>query len=298
MSPVSAATSPISNASGHSDGSGFSNTSSLSNASSLDASKFPYANNCSDVSGVSNLAMFYPPTTMDMTPSGNTINAFLYLIPTVNIAPATYTSEVILFPTLNPLIPSSSIGFPAKPVLEDSCRWTKVQVLASTALDLVSLFFTLGYYPVLHRDPFLEDFLKSESGLDYCSPALVCAILALSCKRTEGLETNIMLTKGVKAQAFYDEAIQLLEEQEGLPRSLPDCQATTLLTLYQLAFGEKALPAELAKEAVEHSLAYWDLTAKMDLGDAWHQYSRHLALCSAVSLERYSRLSMSGSCKY
>jgi hypothetical protein len=287
MSPVSVATSPISNASGHSDGSGFSNTSSLSSASSLDANNLPYVNNFSNPGSVSNLSMFYPPMTVNIPPNdGNNTNAFSYAMSIANTSPSACTTGTISYPTPNPPTPSFSLGVPLKPTMEGLSRWTEVKIPASTALDLAILFFTSGYYPVLHRDPFLNDFLKPDFGLDYCSPALVCAILALSCKRTEGLKTEIKLTEEAKAQAFYKEGIQLLAKQEGLPRSLPDCQATTLLALYQLAFGDNATAVKFAKEAVTHSLAYYDLTGKMDLGDAWHQYSRHLALCSAVSIER------------
>lgn len=165
--------------------------------------------------------------------------------------------------------------------------WTGVKVLASTALELIDVFFTSGYFPVLHRSPFIRDYNSPKTSMGYCSPALVSAILALSCKRAQnlpGLKTSTRCS--LTPLIFYNDASQHLLKQAGQPRSLPDCQAMALLSLYQLSYGDDIVAARLVQDAMEHSMAYYDRTEEFARGDVWHEHVRGLALCGSVTLGR------------
>ncbi|KAK5657280.1 hypothetical protein OQA88_3342 [Cercophora sp. LCS_1] len=164
--------------------------------------------------------------------------------------------------------------------------WTRTGWTRAHILHLVDALRTWDYLPFcfFSEDLFMRDY-ESGSG-QFCSSALVHAILALSSRLiNEGSDESGLLPSGwLRSRLFADEAKALIKEAEH-PRSLPDIQALGILSLYHLRCGNEV---EAGKQAEAFLSSITELCQDASASSEGDEYAsvRVTTYCGAVTLVR------------
>lgn len=144
------------------------------------------------------------------------------------------------------------------------------------------------------KDSFLQDFGEGES--QYCSPALVNALLALSTRSTDDLATSGRANGNIRdtqsslpkpdSLAFFKMAYILVGGGTDA-NSLPDVQALGMLALYQLTRGY-AIEAQRLADAFAGGATELCLQSSATRDKLGSQYKQVCAttFCGAISLAR------------
>jgi hypothetical protein len=201
-----------------------------------------------------------------------------------DITEASTTTSTELLGTVGPVPPN----FP-DPNLDHWTKsgWPKVYVrkLVDSVLEWDGMLFCL-----LWKDLFHKDFEKG--GTQYCSSALVNALLALATRiKDEGPIMNQSLDfpqqrLNKNSDRFSTEAISLLSENGRRPNNLADIQALGVLALYKASCDRED---ETQRLASEFAAAIADLCLREDsaqLKDSSYERVRVDAYCGAISLLR------------
>lgn len=168
-------------------------------------------------------------------------------------------------------------------------KWTRTGWTKAHILHLVDALRTWDYLPfcLFSEDLFMRDY---ESGsTQFCSSALLHAVLALSTRLiNEGSDEAGLLPSGwLRSQLFADEARALVKEAGQYP-SLPDIQALGLLSLYHLRCGREVKALEEAERFLSQITELCRGATPNTEGDEYASV-RVTTYCGAVSLARYAR---------
>ena len=177
----------------------------------------------------------------------------------------------------------------------DMDPWTKsgwpkahVRALIDHVLGWDGMLFCLVW-----RDLFLKDF--EHGGTQYCSSALVNALLALATRsREQAPVINQSLDSSqqrlnTSSDGFFAEATDILPKREGRPNNLADIQALGLLALYEASSNREDQAQELADG---FAAAITDLClheASLMPEDSSYELARATTYCGALTLLRYAR---------
>lgn len=159
--------------------------------------------------------------------------------------------------------------------------WTKAHIH-----HLFDATFTWDYLPIclLCKDLFIQDY---DSGLNqFCSSALVHAILAVSCRLiNENNDQKIFPSGWLGSQFFFDEAQRALQNQ-GSTLNLPNIQAYGVLSLYQMSCGQEEEALQLAETFVCSITELCETESRYGKEDQYMK-AQATTYCGAVSLIRY-----------
>ncbi|TWU70561.1 hypothetical protein ED733_000559 [Metarhizium rileyi] len=169
--------------------------------------------------------------------------------------------------------------------------WTQIGWTKAHIRHLIDAIFPWDYLPfsLLCYDLFMQSFYSDSA--QFCSPALVCAILALASRvvNEDKDDLEILPSGWIGSRTFFKKATAAL--QEGLSDSLPDIQAVGILSLYHLRCGKEAEAQDCAESF--HRRVVELCKHGFSLGDDDEQYLavRDTTYCGAVSLSRILLLS-------
>lgn len=115
--------------------------------------------------------------------------------------------------------------------------------------ELLNGFFDWQYLPLLSVDQesFMQDFSNEEG--DNCSPALLRAMLCITCRALSGYDDASSFHVNLAGRLMY-ECIGILEESKGSKDCLPDAQALGLLAVHQLGSHDNSDALNLIDECV------------------------------------------------
>lgn len=160
--------------------------------------------------------------------------------------------------------------------------WTKAHIR-----HLFDAAFTWDYLPFcfLCKDLFIKDY---ESGLNqFCSSALVHAILALSCRIINENDNQKVFPSGwLGSQTFVDEA-QAALKIKGAAESLPNIQAYGVLSLYQMRCGKEEESFKFAEAFASSIIELCENKPRIVKEEPQYIKARSTTYCGAVSLIRY-----------
>ncbi|EFY90659.1 putative nitrate assimilation regulatory protein nirA [Metarhizium acridum CQMa 102] len=165
-------------------------------------------------------------------------------------------------------------------------RWTQIGWTKAHIHHLIDAIFSWDYLPfsLLSHDLFLQSFYSDSS--QFCSSALVCAILALACRliNEDKDELEVLPSGWIGSKTFFYQANAKLHKHRS--KVLPDIQAIGILSLYHLRCGQEAKAQEYAENFIANIKEYHDLNSSVR--NKGEQYERVLDItyCGAVSLSR------------
>lgn len=166
-------------------------------------------------------------------------------------------------------------------------RWTQIGWTKAHIHHLIDAIFSWDYLPfsLLSHDLFLQSFYSDSS--QFCSSALVCAILALACRlvNEDKDELEVLPSGWIGSKTFFNQANAKLHEHRS--KILPDIQAIGVLSLYHLRCGQEAKAQEYAENFMANIKEYYNPDSSVR--NKGEQYERVLDItyCGAVSLSRY-----------
>ncbi|KID94737.1 hypothetical protein MAJ_09327, partial [Metarhizium majus ARSEF 297] len=137
-------------------------------------------------------------------------------------------------------------------------RWTQIGWTKAHIHHLIDAIFSWDYLPfsLLSHDLFLQSFYSDSS--QFCSSALVCAILALACRlvNEDKDELEVLPSGWIGSKTFFDQANAKLHKHRS--KVLPDIQAIGVLSLYHLRCGQEAKAQEYAENFIANIKEYHD----------------------------------------
>ncbi|EFY87706.1 putative nitrate assimilation regulatory protein nirA [Metarhizium acridum CQMa 102] len=173
-------------------------------------------------------------------------------------------------------------------------RWTQIGWTKAHIHHLIDAIFSWDYLPfsLLSHDLFLQSFYSDSN--QFCSSALVCAILALACRMVNEDKDDLeVLPSGwIGSKTFFDQANAKLHKHRS--KGLPDIQAIGILALYHLRCGEEVKAQEHAENFIASIKEFHDPDSSAR--NKGEQYERVLDItyCGAVSLSRIAALTPGG----
>jgi hypothetical protein len=157
-------------------------------------------------------------------------------------------------------------------------------------------FMPLG---ILSKTRFLHDYVSGKQV--YCSPALINAVLALTCQMVsvqvpEFILFNIQPT--INEIFFFRAQAQLLHLGLSPPSlaQLPEIQAIGFLALHEFANGHHRQARQFAEAFLDSSIQLCRQLKEDDIEDIDYAMTKSETFCSAVSLLRYVRCDVISAC--
>ncbi|KHO01372.1 uncharacterized protein MAM_00373 [Metarhizium album ARSEF 1941] len=160
--------------------------------------------------------------------------------------------------------------------------WTKAHI--HHLIDAISSWDYLPFSLLSYHD-FLQSFYSDSS--QFCSPALVCAILALACHlvNEDRDDLEVLPSGWVGSTMFLDLANEKLHQDQ--PKGLPDIQAIGILSLYHLRRGREDRAHECADDFVAKIQEFDDPDSPVrSKGSQQYETVLDITYCGAVSLFR------------
>lgn len=193
------------------------------------------------------------------------------------LATAPTLSTILSFPPL----PLNAFAAQSEADTWTQTGWTKAHI--RHVFDALLTWDCLAFC-FLCKDLFLRDY---ESGsTQFCSSALVNAMLALACRLiNETDDDDILPTGWMGSKHFFTEAKALIEDEE-LSESLPNIQAFGILSLYEIRCGREAEAWELAELFLSKMTELRHETRGKGQEQNDYVKSRDSSYCQSVSLIR------------
>lgn len=209
-----------------------------------------------------------------------------------NTENSTLPSPVELLDPLDPVAEAPANGFgPLNPNVDP---WTKsgwpksrVRELVDFVLERDGMLSCLLWKDLFHRD-------FENGGTQYCSAALVNALLALATRIKQedvGVNQSLEFSQqrlNTRSDGFFAAALNLLPKNGGRPNNLADVQALGILALYEASSDREA---EMQKLADEFATAMTDLclheVSSQLKADSYGRV-RANTYCGSISLLRYA----------
>lgn len=165
------------------------------------------------------------------------------------------------------------------------CEVSLAEQLFNYALDESSMPLRL-----LSKTDFLHDYMHEKR--DYCSPALVNAVLALACQMMsfQAPESILLNIRPPTDETFFYKAQGELFHLGLSPSSsaeLPEIQAIGFLALHQVAKGNHQQARHLAQAFLDSTIQLCRRLNADEMEDMHYASIRSETFCSAVSLLRY-----------
>ena len=178
-------------------------------------------------------------------------------------------------------------------------QWTRSGWTVARVQYLIESLFAHEYLPccLLHTDLFMNDFSRGSS--QYCSSALVNALLCLATRVVKGLESalqnhdvandRISLPPGrwSGSQEFFNEAVRIINSSHPKLDSIPDIQALGILSLLPASGGDIGKAQAMAKEFCGAASSYCLRVPLENEKSAQNSRVRAKMYCGAVSLTRW-----------
>ena len=182
------------------------------------------------------------------------------------------------------IAPSDSLASESGSIL---ATWITAPFSTTAVTSFLQVFFRSGFFPVLERALFERDYAGGAG--PYCSTALTNIMLALALRLSED---DLHVSRSgdedspTWSRTFFQESMQQLLKLEVPYQNLPDIQATTLCSLYQLCDGLENKAQTLAGQSVDFATSYVEMDRNALGDDRHHTVVRDTTLCGAVSLAR------------
>lgn len=195
---------------------------------------------------------------------------------------------------LDPVAEASANGFgPPNPNIDP---WTKsgwpkshVRELVDFVLEWDGMLFCLLWKDLFHRD-------FENGGTQYCSAALVNALLALTMRiKQQDPRMNQQVDfshqrLNTSSDGFFADAMKLLPSNGGRPKNLADIQALGMLALYEASSDREAETQKLANEFAAAITELCLHEVPTQLKGTGYERVRAYTYCGAISLLRYAAI--------
>ena len=177
--------------------------------------------------------------------------------------------------------------------------WSISGLTVDQLRHLLGAFFECQYIPffTIDRDMFMRDFVGGSD--EYCSPALVRALLCQACRLVAGYDAAYSFLVNL-GNRLFDESKSALNMITSSKFAVPDAQALGLAALHELGAGRETEALGLAEKAVERINAARGKDGQSD--QSWSRpigssSNTNTVLLGTVTLARYASSSPYLSCR-
>lgn len=205
--------------------------------------------------------------------------------PSIESCPAVsdFSSTYAPSPTANLSLTSRSNSYASEGA--DNTSWTQAPHNVPSANRLIELFFAWEVVPfsMVCQHLFLRDY--ADGSRDFCSPALVSAIMSLASLHLANDEVTRSAESSSWSERFFHESTSILAA-EGLATTLPSIQALGLLALREMCCGREAQAESLVLGALDGIAAMDPEDAGPEGREEDYYAARAITLSGVLSLSR------------